>query len=116
MEAYDSNAYPMQVEIEITSPLREKLQDYSRLHDFYGALLTERQNTCFVMHYMEDYSLTEIAEALDITPQAVAGQLKRTIAILQEYEAKLGFIKRLQRIGEAKDLLASALALLDETE
>jgi len=71
----------------------DKLQIYTELHDFYGAILTEKQNTCFSMHYLEDMSLSEIGTELKITPQAVADQLKRTIAILQNYEDKLGFIK-----------------------
>ena len=71
----------------------EKLQLYTELHDFYGPILTERQNACFAMHYLEDMSLSEIGTELGITPQAVADQLKRTAAILQNYEDKLGFIK-----------------------
>jgi len=62
----------------------------AQLHDFYGALLTERQNLCFVMHYIEDLSLAEIGEELSVTPQAVADQIKRVAVILRRYEEKLG--------------------------
>ncbi|MCL2420804.1 MAG: hypothetical protein FWD03_03015 [Defluviitaleaceae bacterium] len=78
------------LEIEITPKLREKLQKHSQLYDFYGPLLTERQNICFTMHYLDDLSLSEIGEVLGITPQAVADQIKRTVGILQRYEDKLG--------------------------
>ncbi|MCL2400258.1 MAG: hypothetical protein FWC91_11030 [Defluviitaleaceae bacterium] len=81
------------VEIEITPKLKEKLQEYTQLYDFYGSLLTERQNTCFTLHFLEDFSLAEIGTALEITPQAVADQIKRTVKILRKYEEKLGFIQ-----------------------
>ena len=67
----------------------DKLQTNIKLYDFYGALLTERQSTCFTMYYFEDLSMTEIGTALGITPQAVADQIKRTVKKLNLYEEKL---------------------------
>ena len=87
-------------QINLEPSLKERLHSYSQLHDFYGPLLTDKQRTCFAMHYLEDYSLTEIAEELQITPQAVADQLKRTIGILYGYEEKLGFIQDWQEQQE----------------
>ena len=84
-------------EMEISPALREKLEHYSRLHDFYGPLLTERQNTCFTMHYLEDLSLSEAGEALGISPQAVADQVKRSLKLLRRFEDKLGFISSWER-------------------
>jgi len=84
------------LEIELSPALRNKLEHFVQLHDFYGTLLTERQNTCFAMHYLEDLSLSEIAAQLGITPQAVADQLKRTVKSLRRYEEKLGFIRSWQ--------------------
>jgi len=78
------------IEIEISASLMDKLQTYSQLHDFYGPLLTEKQNTCFTMHYLEDLSLKEIGGILGVTPQAVADQVKHATKKLQWYEEKLG--------------------------
>ena len=81
------------IKIEIAPAMWEKLQVYGQLHDFYGQLLTDRQNMCFTMHYLEDLTMAEVGEALGITPQAVADQIKRTVKILQKYEEKLGLIQ-----------------------
>ena len=64
------------------------------LYDFYGALLTEHQRTCFSLYHADDNSLSEIAEELNITPQAVSDMLKRTTKKLERYEEKLGLVQR----------------------
>ena len=101
-------------EIEITPKLKQKLHEYSQLHDFYGEMLTEKQNTCFTMHYLEDYSLAEIGEALGITPQAVADQVKRTVGILRRYEEKLGFIKSWEKQQTQLNLINNTVTELIE--
>ena len=103
------------LEIEITSALREKLEYFMQLHDFYGVLLTDRQNTCFTMHYIEDLSLAEIGEVLGITPQAVADQLKRTVSILRRYDEKMELIKNWQKQkGQLKQLSDALTKLIAE--
>lgn len=37
-------------------------ETYNRLYDFYGVLLTNRQQNIFTLYYQEDLSLMEIAE------------------------------------------------------
>ncbi|UNO50647.1 YlxM family DNA-binding protein [Alicyclobacillus acidoterrestris] len=59
------------------------------LYDFYGALLTERQRQIIEMYHVEDWSLSEIAESLSITRQAVHDQLRRAGEQLEQYEAVL---------------------------
>ena len=98
------------VEIEIGPKLREKLQEYSQLYDFYGSMLTDRQNTCFTMHYLEDLSLSEIGEALSITPQAVADQVKRTVGILRRYEEKLSLVKSWRNQQNQIEKITNALS------
>ena len=68
------------------------------LFDFYGSLLTERQNHVFTLYYMEDYSLAEVGHELGITPQAVLDMLKRSVKSLEKYESKLGFIQKFAKI------------------
>ena len=71
-------------------------QAKSLLYDFYGGLLTQKQRTCYEMHYMDDLSLAEIAAEMNITPQAVADVLKRSLKRMQECEDELGILKKFE--------------------
>ena len=42
----------------------------SDLFDFYGALLTQKQQECLHLHLYDDLSLSEIGEELGISRQA----------------------------------------------
>lgn len=82
------------------------------LLDCYGELLTEHQRNTMELYYCEDLSLSEISEPLGITRQAVRDLIKRTEQLLLEYEEKLGFAERLNkmkgcfsRIGKLADTL-----------
>ena len=65
------------------------------LLDCYGDLLTDHQRSVMEQYYCEDLSLAEIGKPLGITRQAVMSLIKRTEAILANYEEKLGFAQRL---------------------
>ena len=73
---------------------------YVMLLDCYGDLLTEHQRNVMEQYYCEDLSLAEIGKPLGITRQAVMGVIKRTGSILSDYEEKLGFAARLQKMRE----------------
>lgn len=79
------------------------------LYDFYGELLTEKQKQVYEMHYQNDFSLSEIAEELSISRQAVRDQLLRTEKILRGYEETLHLISRFQQqrraVGEIKAII-----------
>ena len=77
------------------SDLPTKLQLNNLMFDFYAGLLTPRQKEIFSMHYMEDMSMTEIAEAVGTSPQAVLDIIKRTKAKLRKLEEQLGLVKKL---------------------
>ena len=64
------------------------------LFDWYGSLLTERQRTYMQYYFHDDYSLGEIAAEFAVSRQAVYDQLKRTEAMLEDYEDKLGLLSR----------------------
>ena len=66
----------------------------SALFDLYGALLTEKQRRCLSMSLYEDYSLSEIGEALGISRQAVHDMLHRSEQAMEDYEARLGLLAR----------------------
>lgn len=87
----------------------EKLIRISRLYDCYGALLTERQQKCIELHYLQDLSLGEIAAELGVSRQAVNDILKRTEDSLDEYEVQLQLLQQQQARSEALQKLRRLL-------
>ena len=55
----------------------EKFVEQGYLYDFYGELLTERQQQVYESVVLEDYSLSEVAEDLGISRQGVHDMIKR---------------------------------------
>lgn len=74
----------------------DKLEMIILLKDFYGPLLTMRQQEVLNLHYEQDWSLAEIAGHFGITRQAVYDILRRSERLLQEYEERLHLVKRFQ--------------------
>lgn len=87
----------------------KEIERVSLLFDFYGPLLTDRQQSLLQAYYLEDLSLGEIAGEDGVSRQAVQNLLKRSVALLEEYEAKLGFIAEYQRQQARLAELARAL-------
>lgn len=80
----------------------EKTIRMNFLYDFYQTLLTEKQNQYMTMYYLDDWSLGEIADHFQVSRQAVYDNIKRTEALLEEYERKLMLLSRYE---ERKQLL-----------
>lgn len=68
----------------------------SLLNDFYGTLLTARQQEVMRLYHEENLSLSEIAEEFGISRQGVHDTLKNAEHALQEYEDKLALVARLE--------------------
>ncbi|WP_312469363.1 putative DNA-binding protein [Neobacillus sp.] len=87
----------------------EKTTRMNYLYDFYYSLLTPKQQSYMSLYYLDDYSLGEIAEEYDVSRQAVYDNIKRTEAMLEEYEEKLQlflkFQERAKLISHVKELL-----------
>ena len=84
------------------------------LYDYYGNLLTARQQECFEMRYYQDLSLGEIGEELGISRQGVHDNLSRAEALLRNMEAKTGCAGRDQLCRKAAgSILESARQLLN---
>ena len=66
-----------------------KREYHIALFETYKELLTEKQKEYFILSYFEDFTLKEVAENLNVSRNAVFDQLKKTIAILEDYESKL---------------------------
>lgn len=67
----------------------EKNIEIGILYQFYKDLLSDKQSDTVEQYYIEDLSLTEIAENLQISKQAVSNNLKRAERDLLDFEEKL---------------------------
>ena len=74
----------------------EKTTRMNYLFDFYQSLLTPKQRSYMSLYYLDDFSLGEIAEEYEVSRQAVYDNIKRTEAMLEEYEEKLMLFKKFQ--------------------
>nr|WP_269751506.1 putative DNA-binding protein [[Bacillus] enclensis] len=78
----------------------EKTTRMNYLYDFYQSLLTPKQRSYMSLYYLDDFSLGEIAEEYGVSRQAVYDNIKRTEAMLEEYEEKLLLFKKFQERNE----------------
>ena len=65
----------------------------NNLLDAYGKLLTKKQKQIMDYYYKSNYSLSEIAESLGITRQAVNFSLKQSLDSIKNYENKLHLVE-----------------------
>ncbi len=92
----------------------DKTLKMSLLFDFYGQLLTKRQQDIFEMYFHEDLSLGEISDQLSISRQAVYDMLKRSTQTLEDFELKLGLVARHQQRQMDLDTITDKLSTLSE--
>ena len=78
----------------------EKNLEFSRLLDFYGDMLTQKQRDSIEYYYNEDLSLSEISQNLGITRQGVRDAVKRAEALLYDMESRLGLAKKFKDMSE----------------
>jgi len=87
----------------------EKTTRVNFLYDFYQTLLTEKQRVYMQLYYLDDLSLGEIAEEYGVSRQAVYDNVRRTEAMLEDYEEKLKlfskFRKRMEIIDKLEELV-----------
>lgn len=72
----------------------EKKLKIGNLYEFYGQLLTDKQQEILELYCTHDLSFGEISEELGISRQGVYDTIKRAEKILDEYESKLELLKR----------------------
>lgn len=72
----------------------EQRMRLSKLFAMYGGLLTEKQFQCLSFYFDDDLSLSEIADEMDVSRQAVYDLLKRVEQTLEKYESKLGLLAK----------------------
>ncbi|WP_164502876.1 putative DNA-binding protein [Metabacillus mangrovi] len=91
----------------------EKTTRMNYLFDFYQSLLTSKQKSYMSLYYLDDYSLGEIAEEYSISRQAVYDNIKRTEAMLEQYEEKLLLLHKFQKRNA---IMKQVRELVPETE
>lgn len=97
----------------------EKFVEQTLLYDFYGELLTERQQQVYESVVLEDYSLSEVAEDLGISRQGVHDMIRRCNKSLEDYEAKLHLVEKFMSVKKKVheiDLLLENYEEQDEKE
>lgn len=72
----------------------EKLVRIGILMDFYGKLLSVKQYQVMDLHYLNDFSLSEIGEELGVSRQSVFDTLKRSEEKLISFENELGLVQK----------------------
>lgn len=90
--------------------MKSKALEMTLLYDYYGDMLTQKQQTCFDLYYNQDLSLGEIAEEAGISRQGVHDTIARTEAALQQMEEKLGCVGRAKSLQSALETLSALSA------
>lgn len=94
----------------------EKLIERGLLFDHYGGLLSEKNKRIYEAAAVDDMSLSEIAEEIGISRQAVSDTLNRTDSKLRRYEDELHLIERNRRIRDRLDKIRTILDAASDTE
>lgn len=92
----------------------EKIARINLLYDFYGQLLTNRQQEVMDLYYGENLSLSEIAEEFSISRQGVHDSLKNAEKALFEYEFRLGLVEKFQKSRQAVEEIDAAIESIME--
>ena len=94
---------------------------YNSLLHIYGNLLSKTQYTFADAYFSYDLSLSEIAEAHDVSRSAVEDAIKKALKKLDEYEKELKVLEKnnqiLALLEKAKDAEGNEkIKLLEEVE
>ncbi|HDK3817638.1 TPA: putative DNA-binding protein [Staphylococcus aureus] len=80
------------------------------LFDFYQSLLTNKQRNYLELFYLEDYSLSEIADTFNVSRQAVYDNIRRTGDLVEDYEKKLELYQKFEQRREIYDEMKQYLS------
>lgn len=84
--------------------LDQRIRD-GLLFDAYGAMLTEKQRMACDLVLMNDLSLAEAAERLEVSRQGVHDLVTRSREHMEELESSLGLMKKTAILEEITELL-----------
>lgn len=63
-------------------------------YEYYGKLLSKKQQEAIELYYEEDLSLSEIANIKKVSKQNISETIKRSEKILINFEEKIGLYKK----------------------
>lgn len=72
----------------------------AQLFDYYGNLLTDKQKEYFTDYYIENLSLSEIADNYSVSRNAVFKQIKEAENKLRFYEDNLNLLENSIKISK----------------
>ena len=78
----------------------DEILEQALLFDFYGELLSERQKEVYQFYVFDNLSLSEIAREVGMSRQGVHDLVRRSKAMLEEYEQKLHLVEKFVSIKE----------------
>ncbi|HDD2332738.1 TPA: putative DNA-binding protein [Staphylococcus aureus] len=87
-----------------------KMLRMNYLFDFYQSLLTNKQRNYLELFYLEDYSLSEIADTFNVSRQAVYDNIRRTGDLVEDYEKKLELYQKFEQRREIYDEMKQHLS------
>lgn len=90
----------------------EKATRMNILLDRYGMLLSEKQQQYMQLYYLDDLTLGEIAEEVEVSRQAIYDQIRRAEAQLELFEEKMQLLGKLQKREELYEQLYHVLQQL----
>lgn len=85
------------------------VEDAGWLFGIYGALLTDRQQEVCRLVLDEDWSLAEVASALDVSRAAVSDMVQRSLRQMTGWEQKLGVLRGIRSRQAVLDEMARTL-------
>ena len=81
--------------------MMENREYLNSLFDIYKELLTNKVQQAFSEHYIEDLSMQEIADNLNVSKSNIGMIVKRAEQKLKDYESKLHILEKNNKIKEA---------------
>jgi len=94
--------------------MSEKNFIFSILYDYYGDLLSNNQANIIDLYYNQDFSLSEIAEDMNISRQGVYDALKRAEKSLTDYEKKIKLHEKYQKYLKAAENIVRLVSGVDD--
>ena len=86
----------------------ERKERTAELLLLYGKMMTETVYRRMAYFYLEDYSIGEIAQNEEVSRSAVFESLRAGEKLLDEWEDKLGFYQKNNKINHMLDELSTA--------
>ena len=89
---------------------------YVLLYDYYGSLLTDKQQQYFEDYYFNNLSLSEMSENLGISRNAINKQLHKAVEKLEYYEEQLELYQKKQKVMRYLDKINIEKSIKEKIE